>query len=89
MTHLTDQVLAGDYSSRLIGEIFQYQDYWGKDDPIGRNIKAHTAYLLALIHLQTGEIEKTIDVMYEIWSNYPETIWAFLASEHLEKLNSQ
>jgi hypothetical protein len=84
LTDLTRRILKGSYSQDMINELEDYKELWGGDDPIGENIQAQINYLLALSYELNGERRKSVAYFYEIWANQPTTIWAYLASIHLE-----
>jgi hypothetical protein len=85
ITNLTRRVLKGSVPQALINELEFYKEMWGVDNQIGENIRAQINYLLAISYELNGERMKSMEYFFEIWANHPTTIWAYLASMHLEK----
>lgn len=68
----------------LRDKIVFYRERWGAQDEIGRNIRAQINYLLALTYEMQGDENQAVEIFYQIWNDFPETIWALLAANRLE-----
>ena len=83
---LTNQAVSLKQSVELRNEIQYYLQKWDTKDPIGRYIQAHLQYLLAIESERTGDYEGAVSYYHEIWYQYPDTIWAFLAASRLQPI---
>ncbi len=62
-----------------------YRTRWGTgDDPASEQIYAHLTYLLALTYELEGDETQAVALYYDIWTNHPDTLWAYLAASRLE-----
>ena len=79
LRRLTSRLIADPANPELPGAIELYIDYWQADP----NITVHLTYLLAYSHEARGNETEAVRLYFEIWRDYPETLWAHLAASRV------
>ncbi len=82
---LTDQFFTSPTPALLRPDLEFYRTRWGTgDDPTSEQIYAHLTYLLALTYELEGGESQAVKLFYDIWTNHPDTLWAYLAAARLQ-----